>query len=168
MSLLLVFVPWHCSLPILWQDRSTWQILPSDDIYVHPSLVKADFNYYTEQFTDEQDFSYLNDKLYDISQDDFSAYTVSPIVKARFKFPTKDPSPNLITDNRTSAQIVSDILRIWCQCLTLEEKQVWNLIADRDLTKTLTLSSGLRTPKSFIDRDINNFCNLQNTEKKLC
>ena len=128
--------------------------------------MKADFNYYTEQFTDEKDFCYLNETLYDISRDDFSAYTVSPIVKARFKFPTKDPSPNLITDNRTPAQIVSDILRIWCQCLTLEEKQVWNLIADRDLTKTLTLSSGLRTPKSFIDRDIKNFRNLQNTEKK--
>ena len=129
--------------------------------------MKADFNYYTEQFTDEKDFCYLNETLYDISRDDFSAYTVSPIVKARFKFPTKDPSPNLITDNRTSAQIVSDILRIWCQCMTSEEKQVWNLIADRDLTKTLTLSSGLRTPKSFIERDIKNFCNLKNTEKKL-
>ena len=89
--------------------------LASDDFYVHPSMVKAYFNYYTKQFTDERDFCFLNETLYDISRDDFSAYTVSPIVKARFKFPTKDPSPNLITDNRTSAQIVSDILRIWCQ-----------------------------------------------------
>ena len=128
--------------------------------------MKADVNFYTEQYTDEQDFSYLNDTLYDISQDDFSAYTVSPAVKARFKFPNKDPSPNLITDNRTPAQIVSDILRIWCQCLTIEEKQVWNLIAGRDLTKTLTLSSGLRIPKTFIDRDIKNFRNLQNAEKE--
>ena len=107
------------------------------------SWVKADVNYYTEQWTDENDFSFLNDTLYEISQQDFSAYTVSPSVKARFKFPNKDPSPNLIVDNRTHAQIVSDILRIWCQCLTKEDKKVVNLIAERDLTKTLTLSSGL-------------------------
>ena len=118
--------------------------------------MKADFNYYTEQFTDERDFCFLNETLYNISRDDFSAYTVSPIVKARFKFPTKDPSPNLITDNRTNAMIVTDILRIWCQCMTSEEKQVWHL----------TLSSDLSTPKSFIERDIKNFRNLKNTEKK--
>ena len=52
--------------------------------------MKADVNYYTEQFTDEHHFSYLNDKFYDISQDDFSAYKVSPTVKARFKFPNKE------------------------------------------------------------------------------
>ena len=132
-----------------------------------PSWVKADVNYYTEQWTDENDFSFLNDTLYEISQQDFSAYTVSPTVKARFKFPNKDPSPNLIVDNRTPAQIVSDILRIWCQCLTKSEKKVWNDIAQRDLTKTLTLSSGLRIPKTFIDKDIKNFNNLQTSEKNV-
>ena len=92
----------------------------------------------------------------------------SPTVKARFKFPTKDPSPNLIVDDRTPAQIVSDILRIWCQCLTKsEKKREWNNIAERDLTNTLTLSSGLRIPKTFIDNDIKNFRNLQTAEKML-
>ena len=133
-----------------------------------PSWVKADVNYYTEQWIDENDFSFLNDTLYEISQEDFSAFAVSPTVKARFKFPTKDPSPNLIVDDRTPAQIVSDILRIWCQCLTKSEKKVWNNIAERDLTKTLTLSSGLRIPKTFIDNDIKNFRNLQTAEKMLC
>ena len=133
-----------------------------------PSWVIADVNYYTEQWLDENDFSFLNDTLYEISQEDFSAFTVFPTVKARFKFPNKDPSPNLIVVDRTSAQIVSDILRIWCQCLTKSEKKVWNNIAERDLTKTLTLSSGLRIPKTFIDNDIKNFRNLQTAEKMLC
>ena len=60
---------------------------------------------------------------------DFSAFVVSPTVKARLKFPARDPSPNLIVDNRSDAQIVSDILRIWCQILTQSEEDVWNEIA---------------------------------------
>ena len=141
--------------------------MPTEEIFVPKSWVTADVKYYTEQWIDENDFTFLDDTLYEILQEDFSAFVVSPTVKARYKFPAHDPSPNLIVDNRTLAQIVSDILRIWCQFLTKSEQDVWNDIAQRDLTKTLSLPPGLRIPKSFIDKAIKYFRNLQASEKQV-
>ena len=92
--------------------------MPKDKILIPSSRVPADINYFTEEWTNEHDFTFLDDKLYEISQEDNSAFVVSPTVKARLKFPARDPSPNLIVDNRSDAQIVSDILRVWCQILT--------------------------------------------------
>ena len=147
--------------------------MPKNKFLIPSSWVTADINYFTEEWTNEHDFTFLDDKLYEISQEDFSAFVVSPTVKARFKFPACNPSPNLIVDNRSDAQIVSDILRIWCQILTQSEQDVWNEIAQRDLSKAISLPSGLRVPKSFIDKDIKNFRNLKAHEKetlltKLC
>ena len=60
-------------------------------------------------------------------------------------------------DNRTAEKKMSDILRIWSQVLTREETQVWNKIRERDLSKDISLKSGLRTPKSIIDQEIKQF-----------
>ena len=86
--------------------------MPKDEILIPSSWVTADINYFTEEWTNEHDFTFLDDTLYKISQEEFSAFVVSPTVKARFKFPARDPSPNLIVDNRSDGQIVSDIPRI--------------------------------------------------------
>ena len=102
-----------------------------------------------------------------INSTKFHKIVVSPTVKARFNFPARDPSPNLIVDNRSDAQIVSDILWIWCQILTQSEQDVWNETAQLDLSKAISLPSGLRVPKSFIDKDIKNFQNLKASEKEV-
>ena len=46
--------------------------------------------------------------------------------KAKFCFPTKDPAENLVDDIRSDSEKVTDILRIWSQILTHEEKLIWN------------------------------------------
>ena len=51
-------------------------------------------------------------------QSDFSVFAATAAVKTKFKFPSKDPLPNLIEDTLTDSEKVSDILRIWLQILT--------------------------------------------------
>ena len=86
------------------------------------------------------------------------ASAASKAQKAKFRFPSSDPSENQVIDNRTAEQKMSDILRTWSQLLTVEETQVWNEISRRDLTRDiLTPGSGLRTTKSIIDREIRQF-----------
>ena len=52
---------------------------------------------------------------------------------------------------------MADILRTWSQLLTRDETQVWNDISERDLSRDISLKSGLRTTKSIIDREIRQF-----------
>ena len=87
-------------------------------------------------------------------QSDFSVFAATPAVKAKFKYPSKDPLPNLIEDTRTDSEKVSDILRIWSQILTPAEQVIWNEIAERDISKAISLPSGMRIPKTFIEKDI--------------
>ena len=49
--------------------------------------------------------------------------------------------------------------------MTHEEKLIWNDIAERNLANTISLNSGIRTPKSFIEKDIKAFKDLKQTEK---
>ncbi len=86
-----------------------------------------------------------------------SATKAKSAARAKYRFPSKDPSDNEVKDTRKNEEKVSDILRLWCQLLTDDEKEVWNSIAERDLTHTITLPSGLRTPKSIIDSEIKSF-----------
>ena len=85
---------------------------------------------------------------------DFSVFVATPAVKAKFRYPSKDPLPNLIEDTQTDSEKVSDILRIWSQILTPAEQAVWNEIAERDISKAISLPSGMRIPKAFIEKDI--------------
>ena len=82
-----------------------------------------------------------------------------------FCFPTSDPSENLIVDDRTDSKKVADILRIWSQVLTPAEAEIWSDIAERDVTKDISLRSGLRTPKAMIDNEIKMFTDITNKEK---
>ena len=68
-------------------------------------------------------------------------------------------------DNRNDSEKVKDILRIWSQLLTSDESDIWNTIADRDLTRKISLESGIRTPKTFIENEIKAFRNLKATQK---
>ena len=54
---------------------------------------------------------------------------------------------------RSDSQKVTDILCIWSQLLTSDEQEIWNEIAERDLTRDISLESGIRTPKSFIENE---------------
>ena len=81
----------------------------------------VDIEYFIEEWDQENYFCYINDKQYEMCESDFSAFVVSNSVKAKFRFPSKDPVPNLIEDTRSDSQKVSDILRIWSQILTPDE-----------------------------------------------
>jgi len=52
---------------------------------------------------------------------------------------------------------MQDILRIWSQALTPSETAIWNEVSQRDLSKDISLKSGLRTPKCVIDREIKKY-----------
>ena len=56
-------------------------------------------------------------------------------MKAKFRYPVSDPTPIEISDQRTDAQKVEDILRMCAQILKPEEQKIWNQIAERDITK---------------------------------
>ena len=61
--------------------------------------------------------------------------------QAKFRFPTRDPTDNVIIDTRSPEQTMSDILRIWSQVLTPDEAEIWNNISNRDLSKDISLKS---------------------------
>ena len=85
--------------------------------------------------------------------------------RAKFKFPSSDPVEQEIVDNRTPEQKMSDIVRIWSQCLTSEETKVWNEVSERDILRDISLKSGLRTSKSIIDQEIKKFRGLKPGKK---
>ena len=118
-----------------------------------------------EVWEGEYDFAYL-DETYQFSDTlDIDAHAASKDIKRKFRFPSHDPSENLIVDDRTDSKKVADILRIWSQVLTPDEAEIWSDIAERDVTKDISLRSGLRTPKSMIDREIKMFKDISNKDK---
>jgi hypothetical protein len=76
-----------------------------------------------------------------------------------------DPKENLVLDKRSDLQKVTDILRIWSQLLTSEEQEIWNNIAERDLTRDISLESGIKTPKCFIENEIKAFKDLKKKDQ---
>ena len=92
---------------------------------------------------------------------------ITLVTYTKFRFPSHDPKPNSVIDTRTDSQKVSDIIRIWSQVLRPDEKLLWSEIAEIDLTQTLSLPSGMRLPKSFIEKDIKQFRDLNKQEKTL-
>ena len=81
---------------------------------------------------------------------ELSVFLATPGIKAKFRYPAKDPKPNLITDNRSDSAKVSDIIRIWSQVLRKDEQVIWNGIAERDISKAISLPSGMIVPKYFL------------------
>ena len=52
-----------------------------------------------------------------------SATKAKSAARAKYRFPSKDPSDNVVKDTRTDEEKVSGILRLWCQLLTDDEKK---------------------------------------------
>ena len=108
---------------------------------------------------------YLDESYQFYDNLDIDAHAASKDIKRKFRFPSHDPSENLIVDDRPDSTKVADILRIWSQVLTPAEAKIWSDIAERDVTKDITLRSGLRTPKSMIDCEIKMFKDISNKDK---
>ena len=117
-----------------------------------------------ETWEGECDFAYLQETYHFKDELEIDANVASDI-KRKFRFPTQDPSENVIIDDRQDSQKVADILRIWSQVLKPEEAEIWSDIAERDVTKDISLRSGLRTPKAIIDREIKMFKDISSTNK---
>ena len=70
-----------------------------------------EIHYFVEDWEGQNDFHYLNDYVTD--NKNFSVFMASPAVKAKFKYPTGDLTPNEIQDDRSDSEKIQDILRIW-------------------------------------------------------
>ena len=133
-----------------------------------PSL--PGFAFHIEEWTNQCDFAYF-DTIYEYEfnqsseSKDIYACAASNAIKQKFRFPTKDPAENSVTDQRTDVQKVNDILRVWSQILTPDEQTLWNEVAERNLSHDISLH-GIRTPKTFIDDEIKKFRQLSATKQK--
>ena len=72
-----------------------------------------------EMWEGECDFAYLQETYHFNDELEIDANVASDI-KRKFRFPTQDPSENVITDTRQDSQKVADILRVWSQVLKPE------------------------------------------------
>ena len=119
------------------------------------------YDFLQEEWENQFDFCYFA-QLYSQEVDkDISANYLSPATKAKFHFPSQDPQENLVVDTRSDSQKVTDILCIWSHLLTSDEQDIWNDIAERDLTHDISLESRIRTHKSFIENKIKAFKDLK-------
>ena len=124
------------------------------------------FAFHIEEWVDECDFSYFgHDYQYEYGSQDIFACAASNAIKAKFRFPSKDPEENSVIDQRSDVQKVNDILRVWSQILTPGEQKVWDEIAERNLSHDISLN-GIRTPKTFIDQEIKKYRQLSATKQK--
>ena len=119
-----------------------------------------EINYFVEEWEGQNYFHYLSDyaeinhenfNVFTTNHtDDFNVFMASPVVKAKFKYPPRDPNPNEIQDNHSDSEKITDILRILAQILRPDEQNIWNQIAERDITKQISLQSKMRISKSLI------------------
>ena len=86
-------------------------------------MLSSDCNFIIEEWDTENDFYYLSQKLDEGKNSDISAFAVSNSAKAKFCFPSKDPSQNLVNDMRSDSEKVTDILRNWSQL-------IWSVIVE--------------------------------------
>ena len=86
-----------------------------------------------------------------------NAFPASAALKSKFRFPSQDPDEHKMIDKRTDKQKVNDILRIWSQVLDKQELELWSEIAERDISHDISLTSGIRTPKTFVDAKLKKY-----------
>ena len=89
----------------------------------------------------------------------------SKLQRSKFKFPREDPPQSDIVDLRSDSEKLTDILRTWSQCLSGPELSIWNQICERDLSRDISLKSGLRTCQSIIKSEIKDFKNTSTDQK---
>ena len=71
------------------------------------------YAFHIEEWTNQCDFAFF-DNSYELNQssehENIYACAASSAVKQKFRFPSKDPEENSISDERTDVQKVNDIL----------------------------------------------------------
>ena len=87
-------------------------------------------------------------------------------VKAKWKYPTSDPEPSELVDDRSPMEIKADILRIWAQMLKPDELELYNSIAERNVSHQCTLNGPIRTPKVIIDEQRKLYKQIADQEEK--
>ena len=97
------------------KERTAWQDLPINTVESRSLEDIIGINYCIEDWENEFDFHYFSDINYNLCPHELSVFLVTQSIKAKFRYPVKDPKPNLITDNRSDSAKVSDIIRIWSQ-----------------------------------------------------
>ena len=95
-----------------------------------------------------------------------NAFPASAALKSKFRFPSKDPDEHTMIDSRTDEQKVNDILRIWSQVLDPQELELWSDIAERDISHDISLTSGIRTPKTFVDAELKKYKSAKAKQRK--
>jgi hypothetical protein len=76
------------------------------------------------------------------------------LLKAKFRYPTRDPQPNVVQDNRTELEKIQSILRTTSQILDKDTLHIWNSICERNLHLSKQHNSGIPLLKSNISDEI--------------
>ena len=69
-------------------------------------------------------------------------------------------------DNRSPKEIKADILRIWSQILRPDELELYNSIAERNVSHQCTLNGPIRTPKVIIDEQRKLYKQIKDEEER--
>ena len=69
-------------------------------------------------------------------------------------------------DNRSPKEIKADILRIWSQILRPDELELYNSIAERNVSHQCTLNGPIRTPKVIIDEQRKLYKQIKDKEER--
>ena len=89
------------------------------------------------------------------------------LLKAKFKYPTRDPQPNTVQDKRTELEKIQSILRITSQILDKDTLQIWNSVCERNLHFSKQHNSGIQLLKQNITDEIKSYRLNQQHEQQL-
>jgi hypothetical protein len=76
------------------------------------------------------------------------------LLKTKFRYPTRDPQPNVVQDKRTELEKIQSILRITSQILDKETLHIWNSVCERNLHLSKQHNSGIPLLKQNISDEI--------------
>ena len=61
------------------------------------------------------------------------------LLKAKFRYPTRDPQPNAVQEKRTELEKIQSILRVTSQILDKDTLHIWNSVCERNLHLSIPL-----------------------------
>ena len=76
------------------------------------------------------------------------------MLRAKFRYPAKDPAPNAFKDTRTELEKLQSILRTTSQILDKDQLEIWNTVTERNLHLSRQHNSGIPLLKQNITDQI--------------
>ena len=79
------------------------------------------------------------------------------LLKAKFRYPTRDPQPNAVQEKRTELEKIQSILRVTSQILDKDTLHIWNSVCERNLHLSKQHNSGIPLLKQNITDEIKSY-----------